>query len=424
MGKKAELIKTESSDRKRILLFSDCIFFAGCENMVEILMNSGYIKSNFDVTFVYRDTKRYRDGLVEHVNDLSRAHPLRLLDSMYIIGKVFGKQHKLVRNMLWVLLFIPLRYLCIFVNTVKLYAFMKNGKYDLLHINNGGYPGAESSYSAVFAAKLARIPKISYMVNNQALDYAKPFRFADFPLDLIVSTSVTKFITASKSAKQVLSDVLRISTDKIVNIYNGILLKTPSRNREETRATLSIPESAFLVTIVANVEKRKGITYAVDAVKALSEQPGYEDLVLAIRGDGPLLEEIVRYVESTNLKNILFIERQKNIMDIMCASDVILLPSTRNEDFPNVISESMGLGKVVISTRVAGIPEQIDHKVTGMLCEPRSSNDIRDSIAYCYNNDDQMKLMGSNAKQKFQSLFESEISIRNYSSFFVSLIND
>ena len=69
-----------------------------------------------------------------------------------------------------------------------------------------------------------------------------------------------------------------------------------------------------------------------------------------------------------------------NIFDLINASDVIILPSIENEDFPNIIIEAMSLGKPTIGSKIAGIPEQIDHNKNGYLINPKDDKDLLKKI--------------------------------------------
>lgn len=106
----------------------------------------------------------------------------------------------------------------------------------------------------------------------------------------------------------------------------------------------------------------------------------------------------------------------------MSATDILLLPSIANEDFPNVISEGLGLGRVVIASGIAGVPEQISQLVNGIVSKPRSSMDIARWIKYCYENPEKMKSMRENAVRTFAEKFESEIAAQKYLALYAQML--
>ena len=104
----------------------------------------------------------------------------------------------------------------------------------------------------------------------------------------------------------------------------------------------------------------------------------------------------------------------------MAMLDVLILPSVADEDFPNVVLEAMALGKPVIASRLAGIPEQVSEGETGFLTDPRNVEQLAQAITEL-TNDTQLRLqMGKAAFNKFQNFFTSEVSVENYLTLYQS----
>jgi glycosyltransferase involved in cell wall biosynthesis len=59
--------------------------------------------------------------------------------------------------------------------------------------------------------------------------------------------------------------------------------------------------------------------------------------------------------------------------------DLLVLPSL-GESAPLVISQAMCLGLPVVATRVGGIPEMVEHGLTGMLVPPGESEPLADAL--------------------------------------------
>lgn len=68
-----------------------------------------------------------------------------------------------------------------------------------------------------------------------------------------------------------------------------------------------------------------------------------------------------------------------NREEIYAEADVLICGS-KIESYPNVISESLANGVIVVSTPVAGVPEVIKNGENGYLCEGYSSDDIEKGI--------------------------------------------
>ena len=120
-------------------------------------------------------------------------------------------------------------------------------------------------------------------------------------------------------------------------------------------------------------------------------------------------------------ENVLFLENEKNIFDIINILDVFILPSIEYEDFPNVILEAMSLGKSVIGTDIAGIPEQIEDGVNGFVVAPRDVNALSEAILTLIKNENKRKRMGKKSLERFDRLFSYDKIVSNYIRFYKEL---
>ena len=120
-------------------------------------------------------------------------------------------------------------------------------------------------------------------------------------------------------------------------------------------------------------------------------------------------------------ENVLFLENEKNIFDIINILDVFILPSIEYEDFPNVILEAMRLGKPVVGTDMAGIPEQIEDGVNGFVVAPRDVNVLSEAILTLIKNENKRKRMGKKSLERFDRLFSYDKIVSNYIRFYKEL---
>jgi len=285
-------------------------------------------------------------------------------------------------------------------------------KIELLHINNGGHPGACSCISAVLAANLSRIPQIVYVVNNLAVPYTSPLRWLDYPLDKFIVKSVSMFVTGSNYAKQRLISVLKTPIVEALSIHNGIARRSITENRTEVLKRLEIDLDSIVITIVAVLEERKGHIILLKALEALKRQ-GIDKLpVILIEGIGPTFDGLQLFVREYDLhRHVKFIGCEKNVFNVMNASDIIVLSSLYNEDFPNVVSEAMGLGKPVIVSRLAGTPEQIESMQDGILVEPGDVNELAQAIKKLLSNFDLRQNLGINAEKYLKKIFKIQFQL-------------
>lgn len=408
--------------RKKILYFSDCFFFAGCENMIVNFVNSKQLNDKYDVQFMYRYSNKYEAGMKKRLNTL-KTIPVNLnqeISSKRIVTSDICFL-RYMQKCLWAILYMISKYWCIVLNTVKLHKAFKKIDFDILHINNGGYPAASSCYSATIAGRLTGHKNIVYVVNNMAEGYIHPFRWFDWLIDKYMERMIKVFITGSDNAGRRLEKVLNIRRKRIT-IHNGIQKREITSDKDSLKHKLGITSGQLVFSTVANLEKRKGHIYLFKAIKELvAEQPNL-DTIFLIEGKGPCQNELLKYIEDNHLEKYIKMINIKNIYDLYNITDVFILPSICNEDFPNTIIESMSLGIPVISTKIAGIPEQIVEGKTGFLLPPKDHISLRDAIIKLIDNEELRLKMSINAKIRFENEFTAEISVNNYLNLYNKMV--
>ena len=262
---------------------------------------------------------------------------------------------------------------------VRLFMIFRRKNVDLLHINNGGYPAALSARAAAIAGKIAGVPKIIMVVNNMATGYERISRKLERPLDLLVFRCVDKFITGSVTASLKLSSTFKIGNNSVQSIHNGITRRQTTETTALTKKRYKIFGEPIIFGVVAVLEPRKGHQVLIDATeKLLNEKDKDREFVVLIEGTGVLERELKEIVRAKGLEDVIhFVGNEPHIANFFQVCDVIVLPSIANEDFPNVVIESMSYATPVIGSRLAGIPEQIIDGVTGTLVSVGNSNDLK-----------------------------------------------
>jgi glycosyltransferase involved in cell wall biosynthesis len=99
-------------------------------------------------------------------------------------------------------------------------------------------------------------------------------------------------------------------------------------------------------------------------------------------------EELEQRVRGQNLRErIRFAgeQSQNYVLDALQRCDIFVLASAPDERgasdiFPTVIAEAMATGKPVVSTTVAGIPELVANRETGLLAPPRDARALANAM--------------------------------------------
>lgn len=400
---------------------SDCPYFGGCEHMLTNLFNSDVIRDTSVVSFSYRNSPKYAEGFFKRLKREVRLYPLNFPD---LSGYSQAPEQLPVTVRRFIMagirfLFCPA---LVVYEIVYLTILFRRLDVDILHINNGNYPGALSGRAAAIAGKMAGINHIIMVVNNLAFGYGRFSRMLDYPVDRLVVRCVEQFITGSKAAAGRLANVLDLPDGKVIAVHNGIEVCAGISTRDAMKASYGLQGfNGIVFGCVAYFESRKGHEFLLRAVAdAATKRAGLpEQLKVLLIGNGPQKSFLQQLVGELNIEALVkFIDVQDNYADYMSALDVVVLPSIDGEDFPNVILEAMATERPVIATNIAGIPEQVLHGETGLLVEPRNIEQLEAAI-FCLVDDPGLRTkMGVAARERFQKMFTSSIAVSAYSKIY------
>jgi glycosyltransferase involved in cell wall biosynthesis len=136
------------------------------------------------------------------------------------------------------------------------------------------------------------------------------------------------------------------------------------------------PESLdgpFTIICVASFEDVKGHRFLVEACRLLSRRG--VDLRCDLVGDGPLRSEVEQQVAVAGLGDHVRFhggQPRPRVAQLLGAARVAVLashptPQGKREGVPVALMEAMAAGLPVVSTAISGIPELVEHEVTGLL---------------------------------------------------------
>jgi glycosyltransferase involved in cell wall biosynthesis len=95
-------------------------------------------------------------------------------------------------------------------------------------------------------------------------------------------------------------------------------------------------------------------------------------------GDGPLMKDVVTYVEEQGLKERIKIYGNKDKAAVkQCLKDAhfTILPS-KSEGWPKAIAEGMFFGAIPISTKISCLPWMLDYGHRGILIDANAQEAV------------------------------------------------
>lgn len=202
--------------------------------------------------------------------------------------------------------------------------------------------------------------------------------------------------TVSKSLKE---DTLRLFNikNKIHVIHNFIDTDKYEKAHEQEcqRIALAKPNERVL-THVSNFRPVKRIE---DVIKTFEIVHRTVPSKLLMVGDGPERRNAEVLAKKLGIKDdILFLGNSSEVAEILCYTDVFLLPSN-TESFGLAALEAMAAETPVVSTNSGGLPEVNVHGVTGYLSNVGDFEDMAKHVLKIVKDDATLLQFKQNAKE-------------------------
>jgi glycosyltransferase involved in cell wall biosynthesis len=397
----------------RVVLYSDCPVYGGADRLVGYLLRHEAL-APFSPLLVHRSNPDFDAGLAVAVPGLA-ASALRFPDRVEAVERLEAAgtpvplliAAKLAWRLFDALLFPVL--------VARLYVEFRALRADVVHVNDGGYPGALGCRAAVVAARLAGARAI-LVVHNQTRQVSLPRDLLDIPIDRLVSACAERAVTATERASASLAE--RLPRIPRLVIRDGVPAASASRPRAEARRELGLADGEVAWVTTALFEERKGHAVLVEAAALLAAR-GLPPHRFVLVGDGAERPRIEALARSRDLSGrFLFLGARADARDVAAAGDGFVLPSVHSEDMPLAILDAMALGRAVISTRLAGIPEEVEHGVTGLLAEPGDAAGLADALERLTKDAAARAAMGAAGLRRFGTHFELGAMARAYAELY------
>lgn len=281
---------------------------------------------------------------------------------------------------------------------------LKKLRPDVLHANNGGFPGSDLCRIAVIAARFAGIERRIMTVHS----IPWPREHDGRPrLQAVADRLVWSCASLLVAPSQAVADGLRLNRGMPQalgrTVYYGVARANCNpRSVAALRARLA-PEGELLVGMVsARPVPEKGYGVFLQALAAAGKR---------VRGVlvGPPPTGLSEQVRALGLEQRLAIEGpRERLGDYYAALDVLTVPSTAEECMPLVILEAASAGTPAFGSRLSGIPEAIVDGVTGRLFPPGAAAELAQLIGTAERNREQTVRMGHAAHERWRSEFRVE----------------
>lgn len=176
---------------------------------------------------------------------------------------------------------------------------------------------------------------------------------------------------------------------------------------------LNLPKATPLILYVGRLTQDKGVDVLIQAFQHVVQVHPQAKLVIAGSSffDGAAktaYQKSLQQLATPIASNIIFtgfIPHQQ-LKYLYAAAHAVVLPSVWQDPCPLVVLESMASGTCIVASKVGGVPEVVEHGVTGVLVNPKSVDELAVAIIDLLQHPHKAQQMAIAARHKVENGYD------------------
>lgn len=294
-----------------------------------------------------------------------------------------------------------------FISYFYLRKILKKTKPDIVHLYNLDL----ISLSAVSAAKSLSIPIVFSVYDYWIFSADKGITFNDGWIRRKIFNHFIKkidiFIALSQHSKNLLVKN-GINENKI-----KIIPLVIDANSKLLRKVEIEPKS---IIFAGWIQPRKGLLVLIQAMPEIIKMfPQAKLYVFGMKENREYRKKIDNFIKDNNLNyNMEWdneSDKEKNRDKYFFAfnkADILVVPEQWQNMSPVIVAEGMAAGKAIVASKIGGIPDIIEDKISGVLANHDDSSDFASKIIELLSNQSYNDRIKENAKRRFDELFNNK----------------
>jgi glycosyltransferase involved in cell wall biosynthesis len=300
-------------------------------------------------------------------------------------------------------------------NVRRISGIMKEKSFDVIHVN-----GSPDHKIIMYAKIFFRIktPVVRTLQNSilPKKNLHTKLRMKFFTNKIIVVSDYQK--------KQLLANGYR--EDELTLIRSGIDTDvfTPFHQNEWVRKKYKIDKDDFVFVSVAGTPGYKGWHLLVEAVSQLNSSLRNK-IKIIVAGEIPSRKSHLNYVEKFNMtKNVIFPGLLSDVREVIALANVGFVLSYKIETISIACREMMSMGKPVLVSDYAGLPENVDDGVNGWITKTLDVDSIRNRVEEIIRNRRNLDTFSKDARRKAELEFGLSKFISKTFSCYESVVDE
>jgi glycosyltransferase involved in cell wall biosynthesis len=274
--------------------------------------------------------------------------------------------------------------------------------------------------AAVMAARRLRLPSVITMHGGDV--YVNPEQGYDFPTRWYVKPALRWTLRHAGALTAITEDcrqhALRAGAppERIRLVFNGTDLRRFSPADNGARGDSQF--GPHMIFACRQLFPRKGIRFLLEAGAHL--KPQFPDLKIVLAGDGFERPELARLAAQLGIESdVTFLGWVPNaeLPQYYRASAVSVIPSLE-EGFGIPAAEAMGCEVAVVASDAGGLPEVVEHGVTGLVVPRGDSKALARAIGSLLADPERRRRMGQAGRQRALRLFDWDRTAQQFEELY------
>ena len=283
-------------------------------------------------------------------------------------------------------------------------------KYQIFYLFN-----SQAIINGLMAAKKLPVKVLLYRGYTGNIHWYDPTAYLKY-----LHPRVDKIVCLAQSIKEYLGQQPFFNPRKAVTINKG---HDPIwyQNIDASDLTeLGVPEHRFVIACMGNARPFKGIKYLLKATEHLDSMA---DLYLLLIGRNMAKGSLGRLIEISPMRDrIITTGWRSDVLSLLAAVDVFILPSIGGEATTKSLIEAMSMGCAPIITNISGNRDLVVSGKNGLVVPPKNPRAIAQAIKTLYDDQHLVEEYGKNAQEHIAENFHIDRTVKETLALFRSII--
>ena len=275
-------------------------------------------------------------------------------------------------------------------------------------------------YSNIFAIPLARLAGVRVILGARREEVAMKTPFQQ-RLQRWCYRLATGVVANAEAMKEQVIKYDGLDPKKIWVIHNGLDLSRFDECDGKRDQPDRTPHPIITIAVIANLRPEKGHLVFLAAARQLRNR--FAQLRFLVAGDGPLKEDILQAIRTFDLSDcVQMLGAVKDVPTFLRSIDIAVLPSLKNEGFPNAVMEAMAASLPVVATDTGGTRELVVDSHTGFVVQAADADALADRITRLYNDPELRRKMGEAGRSRIVQSFSAEKMVGKFEHLYAQLM--